>query len=142
MNQGKRAWVYCCIDTPEDTHGALKGQWRQLMDYAGQMGVTVVGSSEDLASERLADRTGLNRFLEAADAGRIDILLIRDISRIGREVCQTMALLERLWQKNVAVFSPLEGRLSFSFQKVVQDVIAQTGQGRQERGNDGAEKRD
>lgn len=142
MNQEKRAWIYCRIDAPEDTHGALKGQWRQLMDYAGQMGVTVVGSSEDMADDRSANRAGLNRFMEAADAGSVGILLIRDLSRIGRDACQSMALLEQLRQKNVAVFSPLEGRLSFSFQRMVQDVITHSGQEHQEGSNHGAEKGD
>lgn len=141
MNQGKRAWVYCRIDAPEDTHGALKGQRRQLMDYADQMRADVVGSSEDLAAGPLAGRPGLNRFLEAANAGSVDILLIRDVSRIGRDACQAVALLEHLRQKNVAVFSPLEGRLSFSFQRMVQDVITRSGRGCQERGTHGSGER-
>ena len=24
MDQGKRAWIYCAIDAPEDTHDTLK----------------------------------------------------------------------------------------------------------------------
>ena len=41
MKQEKRAWVYCRIDAPEDTHGALKNQRKLLMDYAEQMGFVV-----------------------------------------------------------------------------------------------------
>ena len=26
MGQGKRAWIYCAIDAPEDRNGALKSQ--------------------------------------------------------------------------------------------------------------------
>ena len=37
MGKGKRAWIYCSIDAPEDTHGALKEQFKSLMDYAEQM---------------------------------------------------------------------------------------------------------
>ena len=46
----KSAWIYCRIDAPEDTHGALKGQYERLETYAAQMGFTVVGSSQDLGS--------------------------------------------------------------------------------------------
>ena len=30
----KSAWIYCRIDAPEDTHGALKGQYERLETYA------------------------------------------------------------------------------------------------------------
>ena len=26
MEKAKRAWIYCRIDAPEDTHGVLKGR--------------------------------------------------------------------------------------------------------------------
>lgn len=124
MNQEKRAWVYCRIDAPEDTHGTLKGQRQQLMDYAEQMGFTVVGSSEDPASGLTFDRPGLNRFIEAAESGDVDVLLVHNVSRIGRDTCQTMAFLERIAQAGVTAYSPLEGMLTFSLQKMVQDVIS------------------
>ena len=127
MNEQKRAWIYCRIDAPEDTHGALKGQRQQLMDYADQMGFEVVGISEDCASGRFSDRHGLKRITEAAQTGTIDVLLVQNVSRIGRDTCQTMAYLERLTQKGVIVYSPLEGALTFSLQKVVQDVISHSG---------------
>ena len=127
MNQEKRAWVYCRIDAPEDTHGALKGQRQQLMDYAEQMGFGVVGVSEDLASGLSFDRPGLNRFIEAAEAGTVDILLVHNASRIGRDTCQMAAYLERIARAGVTAYSPLEGKLPFSFQKMVQDTISHSG---------------
>ena len=45
MERVKQAWIYCAIDAPEDTHGVLKGQFRQLCDYAEQMTVETAGSS-------------------------------------------------------------------------------------------------
>lgn len=124
MNQEKRAWVYCRIDAPEDTHGTLKGQRQQLMDYAEQMDFTVVGSSEDLANGLSFDRPGWKRFVEEAESEAIDVLLVHNVSRIGRDTCQTMVCLERIEQAGVTVYSPLEGKLSFSLQKMVQDVIS------------------
>ena len=37
MGQGKRAWIYCAIDAPEDRNGALKSQFKQLIDYGEQI---------------------------------------------------------------------------------------------------------
>ena len=50
MHQEPKAWIYCRIDAPEDVHGMLKVQRKQLMDYAEQMGFQVKGSSTDLAA--------------------------------------------------------------------------------------------
>ena len=44
MHQEPKAWIYCRIDAPEDVHGMLKVQRKQLMDYAEQMGFQVKGS--------------------------------------------------------------------------------------------------
>ena len=51
MQTQQNAWIYCKIDAPEDAHGMLKSQRKQLMDYAEQMGFCVVGSSSDLLIE-------------------------------------------------------------------------------------------
>lgn len=124
MDQGKRAWIYYRIDAPEDTHGALKNQRQELMNYAEQMGFVVIGSSGDLANGLSLDRTGLKRFMEIAESGDIDVLLVHSMSCIGRDSGKTMAFLEKLAQAGVTVYSPLEGILTFSLQKMTQDVIS------------------
>lgn len=124
MDQGKRAWIYYRIDAPEDTHGALKNQRQELINYAEQMGFVVIGSSGDLANGLSLDRTGLKRFMEIAESGDIDVLLVHSMSCIGRDSGRTMAFLEKLAQAGVTVYSPLEGILTFSLQKMTQDVIS------------------
>jgi DNA invertase Pin-like site-specific DNA recombinase len=81
----KQAWIYCRIDAPEDVHGALKGQYERLETYASQMGLTVVGSSQDLGSGLQFDRLGLQSALEAAENGDFQISLVDSVSRIGRD---------------------------------------------------------
>jgi DNA invertase Pin-like site-specific DNA recombinase len=39
MDTKQKAWLYCRIDTPEDTHGALKQQKEKLDGYAPSDGV-------------------------------------------------------------------------------------------------------
>lgn len=117
-----KAWIYCRIDAPEDTHGALKNQRKQLMDYAEQMGFEVTGCSEDMAGELSFNRPGLRRFTEAAERGEVDILIIQNLSRIGRDVFEAMEYLNQLEQMAVRVYSPLEGRLKFTMQGVLREV--------------------
>ena len=95
MKQEKRAWVYCRIDAPEDTHGALKNQRKLLMDY------------------------GWKRAAKAVQEGNIDVLVVQNISRIGRDTCRIMEYLEKLRQSGIDVYSPMEGKLSFSLQRFI-----------------------
>lgn len=110
----KRAWIYCRIDAPEDTHGALKGQYEQLERYAEQMGFAVVGSSQDLGNGLRLDRPGLQVVQEAAKAMDIQVLLVASISRIGRDVAQTAEFVRSLSDCGVRIYSPMEGELIVS----------------------------
>ena len=74
MGQGKRAWIYCAIDAPEDRNGALKSQFKQLIDYGEQMGFELVGSSSDVGTTPLWNRNGFRHFIEAVQKEQIDVL--------------------------------------------------------------------
>ena len=107
----KKAWVYCRIDAPEDAHGALKGQKKELMDYAEQMGFEVVGSSEDLGSGMEFDRAGLAEVTKAAGEGKMDVLLVKKLDRLGRDTVKTLEFIRGLEQLGVGLYSPLEGEI-------------------------------
>lgn len=72
----KRAWIYCSIDAPEDSKGALQKQFKRLVDYAEQMEFELVGSSSDIGGEPLMRREGFQNFVEAVKEGRAGVLLV------------------------------------------------------------------
>ena len=114
----KNAWIYCRIDAPEDTHGALKGQYEQLERYASQMGFAVVGSSQDLGSGLAMDRPGLLAVREAVKDKDTQVLLVTSIIRIGRDAAGVMEFIGDLSSCGVRIFSPMEGEIRpqpFSF---------------------------
>jgi len=111
MEQKKRAWTYCRIDAPEDTHGALKGQKKELKDYAEQMSFVVVGSSEDIGSGLNFDRAGLKEVLKAAGNNEFDVLLVKKLDRLGRDTAKTLELLGGFDQLGIRLYSPLEGEI-------------------------------
>lgn len=113
MENKKHAWIYCAIDAPEDTHGTLKGQRQQLMDYAEQMGFEVVGSSSDMGNLPLFERPGFKRFTDVARTGRADILLVINencLSRSSMQLAQLQALAESY---EIKVYSPLLGAILY-----------------------------
>lgn len=113
MKVRNRAWLYCHIDAPEDTHGALKGQLQQLTDYAGQMGFEVVGSSCDVGTTVWGKENGLTLFYKAVTHGEADTLLIIDPSRILRHSSIRAPFLAFISLCKIQVYSPLTGRISF-----------------------------
>jgi hypothetical protein len=107
----QRAWIYCRIDAPEDTHGALKGQKKELVDYAEQMGFEIVGESEDLGSGLDFECVGLSEIMKAAGEGRMDMLLVKKLDRLGRDTAKTLEFIRGLEQLGVGLYSPLEGEI-------------------------------
>jgi len=112
----KRAWIYCRIDAPEDTHGALKGQKKGLIDYAEQMGFEVVGESEDIRSGLDFDRAGLAAVMKAARDGKMDVLLVKKLDRLGRDTVKLLEFLRGLDKLGVELYSPLEGQIQLDYQ--------------------------
>lgn len=114
----QRAWIYCRIDAPEDTHGALKGQKKELIDYAEQMGFEVVGESEDIRSGLDFNRAGLAEVMKAAGDGKMDVLLVKKLDRMGRDAAKTLEFLRGLDQLGVELYSPLEGQIQLDYQSL------------------------
>lgn len=111
MKEQKRAWIYSRIDTPEDAHGSLKSQKKELFDYAEQMSFAVAGSSEDLSSGLDFNRTGLLEVMKAAGDGKIDVLLVKRLDRLGRDTAKTLEFSRGLDQLGIQIYSPLEGEI-------------------------------
>lgn len=126
MNQSKRAWLYCRIDAPEDEHGRLKGQKKELADYAEQLGFEVVGASQDAGSGLRFDRSGLAEVSEAAETGKMDVLLVVNISRLGRDIQKTMDFIRRLNEQGIQVYSPLEGEITAKIHEGICSHIINT----------------
>lgn len=111
MEQEKRAWLYCRIDALEDAHGILKIQKKELRDYAEQMGFEIVGSSEDLGCAPMFERSGLAECLKAAETGKLDVLIVKSLSRISCDNTGTREFRRIINRLGVKLYSPLEGEI-------------------------------
>ena len=115
MNTPKRVWIYTSIDAPEDLHGALKGQEKELLDYAERLSFSVAGGSSDLGGT-IASRPGLAAVIAAAGRSEFDILLVRNLPRLGRKPSEAIAIAKELVRLGVEIYSPLEGKISAALQ--------------------------
>ena len=89
--ENKRAWIYCRVAYP-DVH-ALAVQQASLEEYAEAHGFEVVGTTAEQASGLDFSRRGLAEVSAAVADGKIDLLLVANISRLGRDVGKTDAYL-------------------------------------------------
>lgn len=109
----RQAWVYCAIDAPEDTHDQLKRQYKQLCDYASQMGFELAGSSSDLGGKPLWKRNGFRHFVQAVKDGRADTLLIVNRNSLSHSDMQIAQFQVMTAEYELEVFTSMEGKIHF-----------------------------
>ena len=111
-----KAWLYYRLSRDEDEEmNSLYNQRQILVDYAEQQSYEIVGeSSDDNVSGMTFDRKGLAKLENAVDEGKIDIVLVKDLSRLGRHRTQTALFIDHLRENNVRVYSVTEGIDSFN----------------------------
>ena len=114
MEQQRKAWIYCAIDAPEDSHGVLKDQFKQLIDYAEQMGIEVVGSSSDVGGKPLWERNGFRQFVSKVQEGKANVLLIMNRNYLSRSFMQLARLQILKESYGMRAYSPMEGEIGFN----------------------------
>lgn len=97
----KRAWIYCRVAYP-DAH-ALAAQQANLETYAEKQGFEIVGTTVEQASGMDFSRRGLAEVSNAVAAGKADLLLVANLSRLGRDAGKTDAYLRWLEDQFVEV---------------------------------------
>ena len=97
----KRTWIYCRVAHP-DAH-ALAVQQASLEAYAEVNGFEIVGTTAEQASGLDFSRRGLAEVSNVVDAGEVDLLLVTDLSRLGRNVVKADAYLRWLEDRLVEV---------------------------------------
>ena len=90
----KRTWVYCRVAHP-DAH-ALAVQQRNLEAYAETHGYEIIGTTAEQASGLDFSRRGLVEVSSTVVDGKIDCLLVANLSRLGRDVGKMDAYLRWL----------------------------------------------
>lgn len=129
-----RAWLYYRLSRDEDREmNSLQNQREILVDYAEQNGHEIVGESfDDNVSGMTFKRKGLSELELAVDEGLIDMVLVKDLSRLGRHKTQTALFIDHLRENNVKVISVTEGidtdnendDLLIGFKQIINDFYA------------------
>ena len=106
-----KVWVYSRLSNDDDREmNSLLNQQEICRAFAERQGHQVIGqSSDDNASGMNFSRRGLDELTAAVDAGRLDAVLVKDLSRLGRHRTQTALFIDYLRERGVRVISVTEG---------------------------------
>jgi len=123
MNQ-KRTWIYCRMaHSGPDSAELLEGQRLRLEGYAREHSFDVVGSSSDIGSGLTLDRPGLLDFLDAVDKEAVDVLLLTDLARLGRDTGQVFQYWQLLRGRNVHIYTVTDGEIDLSVYGRLQEFV-------------------
>ena len=110
-----RVWIYTRLsndDGPE--RDSLQNQERVCREFAAQRGDQIVGqSSDNNISGMNFSRRGLSQLTAAVEDSRLDGVVVKDISRLGRHRTQTALFIDYLRERGVRVISATEGLDTF-----------------------------
>ena len=132
-----RVWLYYRLSRDEDEElNSLMNQRSIIESYALSHGHTIVGEScDDNISGMHFDRDGIEQLTAAVDAGLIDAVIVKDLSRLGRHRTQTALYIDYLRKNHVRVLSATENIDTFNeaddlvigFKGLMNDYYARDG---------------
>ena len=102
-----RVWLYARLSNDDDREmNSLQNQQEICRACAEKQGWTIAGSStDDNISGMSFDRRGLDELTAAVDADKIDAVIVKDLSRLGRHRTQTALFIDYLREHQVRVIS-------------------------------------
>ncbi|WP_172638608.1 recombinase family protein [Clostridium pasteurianum] len=116
MNNKRKAYGYVRLSNDEDKkQNSLQNQKRILIDYAENNEYNLIKIFEDdNVSGTNFNRKGIYELIKEVENGDVDIVLIKDLSRIGRNKVYSSIFLEYLRRLNVRVVSITESLDNFN----------------------------
>ena len=111
-----KVWLYYRLSRDEDDElNSLTNQRKIIYEYAVTNGHEVVGESfDDNVSGMHFNREGIDKIYEVVEAGKIEAIIVKDLSRLGRHRTQTALFIDYLREHDVRVLSATENIDTFN----------------------------
>ena len=132
-----KVWLYYRLSRDEDEElNSLNNQRKIIYNFAVSNGHEVVGESfDDNVSGMHFNREGIVKIYEVVEAGKIEAIIVKDLSRLGRHRTQTALFIDYLREHDVRVLSATENIDTFNenddliigFKGLVNDFYARDG---------------
>ena len=122
-----RVAAYCRVSTDcEEQQHSLKAQIEFYTDYIKQQpNWTLVAVYSDTASGiRTKNRRGYQQLLKDCRERKIDLILVKSLSRFGRDAKETIQQIRRLKRMNIGVYIEIGGRNTLETSDSIIDQYA------------------
>lgn len=99
------AYGYVRISRDEDgSNESISNQKDTIKDFANDQGIELIDIIEDNdISGYSYNRPGIINIIELVDRGELDVLVVKDLSRIGRHNAKTLLFMEDIEDKGVKI---------------------------------------
>ena len=123
-------------DELQGESNSISNQRKIIYNFAVSNGHEVVGESfDDNVSGMNFNREGIDKIYEVVEAGKIEAIIVKDLSRLGRHRTQTALFIDYLREHDVRVLSATENIDTFNenddliigFKGLVNDFYARDG---------------
>lgn len=132
-----KVWLYYRLSRDEDEElNSLNNQRKIIYNFAVSNGHEVVGESfDDNVSGMHFNREGIGKIYGVVEAGKIEAIIVKDLSRLGRHRTQTALFIDYLREHDARVLSATENIDTFNenddliigFKGLVNDFYARDG---------------
>lgn len=113
MSTGKITPLYERLSRDDELQGesnSISHQKQMLEDYARRNGFPrPTHFTDDGVSGTRFDRPGFTSMMEEVEAGHVDAVIVKDMSRLGRDYLKVGQIMEILRQKNVRLIALNDG---------------------------------
>ena len=123
----KKAWIYCRVaHNGPDSAEVLAAQRNRLETYAKEHDFEIVGVSSHIASGlTFENRPGLLEFHTEAVDGDVDILLLCDLARLGRDLDRNLQYWYLLRDLDVSIHTANSGEVDLSVAAMLRKILEQ-----------------
>lgn len=108
-----RAAAYCRVSTEhEDQTNSFEAQQRYFREYISHREgweLAEIYSDSGKTGTSTEKRSGFNRMIEAAERGRFDVILTKEVSRFSRNILDTLLYTRKLRELGVGVIFLTDG---------------------------------
>ena len=106
-----RAAIYARFSTDRQSESSIEDQYRVCSERCSREGLQVVARFEDqgISGAAIGNRPGFLAMIEAANAGRFDVLLVMDLTRLSRSQGDLSKVIDRLTARGIRVVGVQDG---------------------------------
>ena len=105
----RNVWIYCRVGNANDEHNSIEIQRDELIRFANERGFYIAGISQDIGSGLDFSRKGLSETKQAVCSKNADVVLVPNVSCIGRDTLKTTAYIKELNALGAEFLSSTDG---------------------------------